>query len=404
MSEQACFSNTQGAFKNEALATTWVSLSLLMCIFLMPLSSTLKDIALVMVCAGVLLFPTYNQLLPPLCRKPWFILAIFLFLQILVSCLWTPASGHEQLLALKKYSKLLYLPLCVVGFKDQRVRFLGLHVLLLSMLLVAGFTFLKMIHVLHWRGDDPGEVFRNHIMTGFMMSFAAGVGAYFAIITPGIRRYAYLLCSLLLTAQIFFIGTGRTGYVVYVVMMSILFFSMFSFRHALVLFFLGALGLVTIFYSSPTMHARVTALASDYQQYQQADKNTAIGYRVQFHAYAKTLFLRHPWLGNGAASFRTLYTEEQPVTAWGKRLLEPHSNYWLVASEQGLLGVLTLLALLAALFYEVWGLKTLRVVGLMLWLPFVMANFTDSFLFYSGTGYFFILFMGLCLAEGLEKT
>ena len=79
--------------------------------------------------------------------------------------------------------------------------------------------------------------------------------------------------------------------------------------------------------------------------------------------------------------------------------MEPHSQYWLVASEFGLLGCFALALFLASLFVSSWRLTSLRPVALAVLLPFLAGNLSDSLLYYSGTGYFFILFMALCFGS-----
>ncbi len=103
--------------------------------------------------------------------------------------------------------------------------------------------------------------------------------------------------------------------------------------------------------------------------------------------------------GNGSASFQYLYHEENPIPARGRELLEPHSQYWLIAAEWGILGLAALTFFFAGLWIACWRLKTMRPLAMAIFLPFVLACYTDSLLLYSGTGYFFLMMMALCLGE-----
>ena len=70
-----------------------------------------------------------------------------------------------------------------------------------------------------------------------------------------------------------------------------------------------------------------------------------------------------------------------------------------MASEFGVMGLLALLFFFCSLLVASGSLTTLRPLAFAVLLPILAGNLSDSLLFYSGTGYFFILFMALCLGE-----
>ena len=173
----------------------------------------------------------------------------------------------------------------------------------------------------------------------------------------------------------------------------------FSWRQAFLGSVLGGVLVGITCYFSPVMMGAVQVAMNDCKLYAKNEKDTSLGYRVQFHDYAYSLFKRHPWCGNGTAAFMHLYHEENPIPTRGEHLLEPHSQYWLVASEFGVVGILALLFFLGSLFFASFQLHTMGYATVALLLPFVLGNMSDSLLFYSGSGYFFLLFMALCLGE-----
>ena len=67
------------------------------------------------------------------------------------------------------------------------------------------------------------------------------------------------------------------------------------------------------------------------------------------------------------------------------------------------MGIMSLLALLFSLLKASCELMALRPLALALILSFICGNVSDSLLLYSGSGYFFILLMALCLGEGIEN-
>lgn len=382
---------------------TWVACLLAATLFVIPLSSTAKSIFIVLTLGVILVAPQYRQKILQQFSKSWCWAAVLLFLVAIIASAWSSASGHAILVTIEKYSKLLYLPVFVAAFRDPFARKLSLHGFLLAMVLTC---ILSIIWVMGWLSlpeVEGGGIFRNHIMTGFMMAFAAYVSSFLLIQSASdlawMPRVGYLFLTILFTYHVFFINNGRTGYVIYLMLMVLLMIQTFSFRQAMIGIVLGCSLLVMSFYQSPVMQDAIKKAINDYYLYQKNEKDTNIGYRLQFHDYAHSLWKKSPWFGNGTASFADSFHKDNPIPSRGSRLLEPHSQYWLMASEFGALGFFALVSFFMSLLIASFRLKTLRPLALGLLLPFIVGNLSDSLLFYSGTGYFFIVLIALCLGE-----
>lgn len=383
---------------------TWVAFFLAATLFAIPLSSSAKSILIVTSLGLIAFSPAYRRDLLAIISQPWCKAALLLFFVAVLASAWGPATFREKMNEIEKYSKLLYLPILAVGFRDAYARHLGLHGFLLAMFITFIASILMHAGVYSMNDVEAGGIFRNHIMTGYMMAFAAYLSGLFFYQQRGKTRILYAILTVLFSFHVLFVNNGRTGYVVYLLLMALLMLQLFSWRQALVGILLGCTLVVVTFYQSPVMHDAVNRAVEDYHLYKKNEKDTAIGYRLQFHDYAYSLFKRHPWLGNGTASFAHLYHEENPIPTRGTKLMEPHSQYWLVASEFGLLGCFALVLFFASLFVSSLRLKSLRPVALAVLLPFIAGNLSDSLLYYSGTGYFFILFMALCLGSESRKS
>ncbi len=378
---------------------SWVAFFLAACLFAIPLSSTAKSIFAVIALVLIVASPVYRQDLLATISKPWCQAAIVLFLMAVMASIWSPGTWHERLTAIEKYSKLLYLPILVAGFQDSRARSMGLHGFLCAMVVTSLVSILAFIGVIPLHDAEAGGLFRNHIMTGYMMAFAAYLSSFLWMRKTGKTRIIYGLLTVLFSYHVLFINNGRTGYVVYLLLMVLLMLQSFSWRQALLGSVLGCVLVSVTCYFSPVMLTAVQVAINDCKLYANNEKDTSLGYRLQFHDYAYNLMKRHPWFGNGTAAFTHLYHEENPIPTRGDRLLEPHSQYWLVASEFGVIGVLALFFFFGSLLVASRTLSTLKPLALAVLLPFIAGNLSDSLLFYSGTGYFFILFMALCLGE-----
>lgn len=77
-------------------------------------------------------------------------------------------------LILKKVLKLLCIPLFILGFQNHTQKDMGLKLFVLAALIPCSLSFMKYFFQIDWHDpQDPGHVFYNHILTGFIASFAA---------------------------------------------------------------------------------------------------------------------------------------------------------------------------------------------------------------------------------------
>lgn len=326
--------------------------------------------------------------------------AVFLF--ALIACLWSPARYSEQLIIAEKYSKMLYLPVLVAGFCLEARRCKALQVFLLAMLIVAGISILKFHGFLaNWR-INPDNLFRNHIMTGFMTSFAAYLCLIFYSRSKGKASILYLVLTGIYSYQLFFINAGRMSYIIYFLLVILFIAQVCSWKQALAGLLVVCSVFVICYTQSDIMRERVNSLAVEFNSYHQNNKDTSLGFRLQFHSFAQGLFLQHPLLGSGTGGYVYNFRMMNPVPVWGNRSFEPHSQYWLIAVETGLAGLIILSLFFYYLLRAILQLDAMRSVGLGMLIPFLLGNFSDSLLFYSGSGYFFLLFIAVALGEQLQ--
>lgn len=384
-------------------ANLLIPLLLVLTIGSVPVSTAGKGLFLLLSSLAIVLTPSYCKQLRWVVKRSWAWAALLMFILVIVACLWSPATPHNQFFVVEKYCKVMFLSVMVIGFHKERTRHYGLHAFLLAMLVTCSIAILKYHGFLQAFNINADRVFRNHIMTGFMVSFAAYLSVWLAWRAPkGWRRYTYIALAFIYTYHTLFVNHGRTGYVIYLLLALLLLSQLCTWRQAIMGGLLVSLVFGISYFTSPQMRVGLDSIIEQVQAYHHNDKDSSVGLRLQFHDFAQQLFLRHPLTGNGTASFQYYFHVENPVPVWGHDLWEPHSQYWLMASEFGLLGLLAMAFFLYSLLDTSLGLNTMRIPALGLLLPFAIGNLSDSLLFYSGSGYFFIIFMGICLGEQLD--
>ncbi|KTC81371.1 O-antigen ligase family protein [Legionella brunensis] len=392
------------SFSQRLPMQKWVTVLLAATLLTLPMSSTAKSICLSLSLITILLTPAFRKDVVELFSTKWGRACLILFAISLIACFWSPANIADKKFMIAKYSKLLYFPILVAGFQSAKTRQMSLQAFLVAMIITCVLSIFKFHGYLQSFHFNPDHVFRNHIMTGYMVAFAAYISCLFAYRQQGKMRFVYGLLALLFSYQVLFVSGGRTGYIIYLLLMSFFSLQLRTWRQTIFGLSLVFAQVMTSYHTSPVMNERVDGLTQQIQSYQHNQKDTDIGLRLQFHHYAYQLFNRHPLFGNGTASFTYYFEKEQPVPFWSWKLQEPHSQYWLVAAEFGLLGVGALGFLFLSMIQASLRLDKMKTIAFAMLIPFMIGNVSDSLLLYSGSGYFFLLFMALCFGEKLEMT
>jgi hypothetical protein len=329
-------------------------------------------------------------------EQKWYRFLILLALWTFMSSIWSPHFDHEAWFNLKKVLKLLCIPLFILGFQDHTQKDMGLKLFVWASLIPCSLSFMKYFFQIDWHDpQDPGHVFYNHILTGFIASFAA----YLALeIYLKERVLMYIGIWAILSIQVLGVNTGRLAYLLYTVLMmySIWFQTPKKIRMGAVMF---GFGLACVVISiSPSCQMGFKNLLQDIQQFQLGNKATSLGFRVQFHHFAYQLFQKHYLVGNGPGSYVYWFKELNPVPQW---TLPPnsHSQYWLILSEEGLIGLFLWLSFMFSTatyaFSKSWYGKQFCALMLIL----TINSFTDN-IFFAAPGYLFLALSAI----GLQST
>lgn len=327
----------------------------------------------------------------------WSLLSIAVWMTI--SLFWTPFWDHEAWFNLKKVYRLLLLPMMMLGFDDENHRLRALQVFIFMMLVPSVICVLNFFEWIQFRDNDPGHIFYNHILTGFQMCFAAYLSLvlfYQKYLNDDNKAFGYLGLAIFFSLVVTCANTGKMAYVLYFVLMVHAMLHMGGKRVRWTLFAGMSLILMAMLFLSPTFHQNVHSLKDNVQQFHQGDKATTLGFRVQFHHFAYVLFKKHWFVGGGAGSYVHWFKMLNPVPEW---TLPPnsHSQYWLIATEHGIVGLV-----LWAIFLIYLALVSMHVpLYGQIWRGFMLAvlinSFTDNVLNYC-IGYLFLGLTAMMLA------
>ncbi len=371
--------------------------------FFAPVSSSIKTVFIFLLLLAVLWYQPFRFSFFRQFRQPVVILAYTLYALLLLACLWSPASFSQQMLVLNKYSKLLFFPVLIVAFEPVKNRVFAIRAFLAAMFITGVLACLQKFSLLDIHGNgynDPAFVFQSHIMTSFLFAFAAFLSFCIYMKQSEIRATRmYLWLTLFFSCCVFFFNTGRTGYFIYLLLAVFFCFQYLNLKRALLAGMVCLAAFSLLYWQSPLMKKNINQLASSYQHFNQNKKDTSLGFRIQFHQFAAGLVKKSPWIGEGTGSFAYWYDKDKPIKNWKEPLREPHSEYWMIAVQTGLAGLIVLLGLFFTCYSFASRLKQSSIAAKAMVLAFMVGCLTDSLLFYGGPGYFFIAFTALFYAE-----
>lgn len=250
---------------------------------------------------------------------------------------------------------------------------------------------------------DGWAVFKDTIFTSLFVAFATFMLLHFSV---EYRKYRIinLLLAGIFAFYLFFIGTGRTGQLLFIMLFALFVWQrlQLSFKQqALVLSIFGALVAVVVSVPSSFMLRQSMAI-KEIKQYMCSDEATiphssSMGTRLVLAHNALELIKLKPLLGWGTGAFPAAYSSYAPE-AQVKDVVRanPHNQYLLTWSELGLPGLLSLLILFLTTAWIFYRSKRLEgYLGLGLVSAIMLGCTMNSWLLDFTSAFFFVFFVAV---------
>jgi O-antigen ligase len=208
---------------------------------------------------------------------------------------------------------------------------------------------LKLFHI---TVDDAYTPFKHRITHGFLMAFGAYLFALKARLNADRPvRIIFALLSVAALGNVLFIVSGRTGYVVVLVLG--LYFLIAGWRWwgaATAVVFLVILSSAIYLMPASVPHQRLSMMADEMMKWRPGrPESTSVGYRLEYYLNSLKLISEHPLLGAGTGGFKGAYGSL--VKGTGMDASEnPHNEFLMMTVQLGLVG----LALMLWLFVVQW--------------------------------------------------
>ncbi len=279
-------------------------------------------------------------------QQPVALWAMGLFFLMGIGFLYTSASWKETTELFFKYQELFLLALFLISFSQLETKKYAWIALLVSMivtLIVSYFYFLGI--PISGKATSNAPAFKNYITQSIMITFAAYVLILFAFLNQK-YRYPALFLAIFALFDTLFLSFGRTGYILFFILMLLLLWQLFKLRGLIWGSILAIIVAIALYHFSPTLQHRLITGFNDIEKYEQGrPENTSLGMRLEYYKYSWELFKESPFFGKGTGSFEKEYINIAP-----RPTSNPHNEYLMIGIQWGLIGVILFVGMLVSLW------------------------------------------------------
>lgn len=274
-------------------------------------------------------------------KHPLILSFLLFFILFLLGLSYTIADHHSAISDIIKHRWILLTPFLLLLVTQQKDRERMISFFLIGVCFILALSYLKWFGWLKFLELTPrnkADVFQAHIIQNFYFSFAAIIAA-FRFLTTRKNKLLYAFIFLALSFNILFLSTGRTGYILYAVLIAYLFFYHFGLKGLLIALGLVFILFVTAYEFSPVFNHRVQTSINNLHNYSKGKTDTSIGLKLAMWNNSIKLIKQKPWLGYGTGGVEkallTLPKEQQALSG-----IQPYVEiaYLNILLEFGILG------------------------------------------------------------------
>ncbi len=373
--------------KNGNIFTSAAVFSILMTCLVLPFATSLLSLFSILVLLFWLLSGKILEIPQLVKTNPVVLLSLLLFILFTLGLLYTPVELPDSLSSLKKYRELLFIPIVISLLKDNQAARKNC-----DYFFICGCIILLLISYAMYFSIIPAARYGNsivyHITHSFFMSILAFYSAHKSIDSI---QYRYLWITIFVSTiiNLFYIATGRTGMLIFLVLMILFVIQRFSRLQQLIgILFLTLLISIT-FFTSDNFSSRSSIALKEIQNYEYGASRTSLGMRFDWWLNSVAMIKEKPFLGHGTGSFT--FSHDSLISGTNIQPTDnPHNEYLLIGVQLGMIGLLTfILLLLSQLICSFKLAKTEKMYAQGVIVAMAIGCVMNSFLFDSHQGHFF---------------
>lgn len=365
--------------------------------FSIPLSTSAVSVLAVLILTAWAIGGDYSRKWAVITGNPVSLALLFYLGLFFLGLLWSENIGAGLAMIEKQWKLLLFPVLLSSLVYSHRRRYIASFVAGLTVAMLM--TYLAWFDILHYGGVTPEHLTKRlfHVVYNPLLAFGFYLVCHEALWRKrrGIGRLVLILLAGCMAVDMF-ITEGRTGQVVFFVLLGLLFFQFFSknkLKGILLVLLILPLTFAAGYQLSPTFQHRVDAAGMEIREFHK-NPNTSTGLRLLFWKNSWRIISQHPLLGVGTGDFQSSYAKVNAELSPDMVATDnPHNQYIFVLCQFGILGLVSLLSIFILQIRQAVTIKDdWQRVRLAFPIFFLTIMLAESYLVVYETGFFFALF------------
>jgi O-antigen ligase len=329
-------------------------------------------------------------------------LPVLLWLLAVVGMSWAGVSWSARYGGLSGFNRLLVIPLVLAHFRKSDRGMWVLYGYLAAALCVLAVSWaLVLIPGLSWRGIAPGVPTKDYIFQSesFLLCAFAVLGA-----APGYwrsRRWHMVLAlvalAVLLIANIAFVSSGRTTFLVAPVMAVMLGWRHFGAKGVLAALLAAGVVMIGLWLASPYLRATMNRSVEELHAYLATNKVNSTGEHLEFLEKSLGFVEAAPFIGHGTGTIAEEFRQSIAGKTGAGAIASdnPHNEIFAVAIQLGGLGAGVLIAMWAAHLMLFRGGGLTAWIGMIVVAENIVASAVNSHLFDFTQGWLYVFGVGV---------
>jgi hypothetical protein len=340
------------------------------------------------------------------------LLPVALWVLAAIGMLWADVTWAERLGGLGKFHRLLLIPILLAHFRVSARGIWVVYGFFASVLLLLVVSWgLAVIPGLPWRGmHQPGVPAKDYIFqsTNFLICAFALLGYASAESRWRDWRRALALVALAVVflANIFFVISSRTSFVVAPVLLLLFGWRQFGWRGFVGAGLIGVLLSVAIWFGSPYVRERIDATLIEIRYYHERNTLSSTALHLEFLRKSVLFIEAAPIIGHGTGSIGREFRDAAfgQTGASAELVQNPHNQIFAVAIQLGIVGAVLLLAMWAAHLWLFARDGLIAWLGLVLVTENVASSLFNSHLFDFTSGWLYVFGVGVLGGMALRES
>ena len=380
--------------------------------FLMPLSVSLANTIVVIICLLWLLTGDYKAKLYQITGSRVMLASIIFFIIHILGLLWTNDLSWGLHIVHKMWYFIGLFPILFTIVKKEHIKhYVSSFLIAISFTeIVSYLIWFELIEPFKHASVTNPTPFMSHISYNPILAFAIYLVLHQICFNKKITNSMFIFYgffAISMTVNMFITG-GRAGQVAFFIILSIILFQIFNKERlkSLIVILVVIPGIFfTAYQSSPLFQKRVDFAFEEILDYSDI-KTTSVGLRINFAINSWEVIKNNPIIGVGTGDFPVEYSKVNLVKSPdAPDTTNPHNMYTLVTMQLGLVGLLSMLSIF---YFQIQFSrnskdKFIKDVGLTLPIMFLVLMWSDSYLLGHFTSLMYVFF-GAFLYKDFAKT